>query len=215
MKFASLLIVFFLLISCQTLPAIKEPASQEQNVFICPHPFVQQKTTFIHSIEVQMSGNIKSAVIGITEVNPATLELACVIMSIEGMVLFEAREKEGFINVSRALPPFDSARFAKNMIEDINLIFFAPNGKPKIMGYLPEGKTVCRWCSDNSDIIDVVRDTKGFAEVKRYTSCGQLKRYVKFSNTPDAPYKKIDLHADELSDYNLIMTLIESRPFNN
>jgi len=47
-------------------------------------------------------------------------------------VLFEAEAGLGKLKVNRALPPFDSEDFAKNMIEDIKLIFFTPEGKSKI-----------------------------------------------------------------------------------
>ena len=51
------------------------------------------------------------------------------------MVLLEAQATPT-LEVIRALPPFDSGDFAKNMIEDIKLIFLAPDGDIRAKGIL-------------------------------------------------------------------------------
>ena len=65
-------------------------------------------------------------------------------MTAEGMVLFEA-EAAPTLKLIRSLPPFDSRDFAQNMIEDIRLIFLAPEGKITTKGSLSDGAEICRW----------------------------------------------------------------------
>lgn len=209
MKIAPLIILFFFLAGCQTLPVIKEPLPSEETSLACPSPFLRQRATLIHAIEVHMAGSAKSAIIGITSADPATRELSCAIMTAEGMVLFEARESAGTLVISRALPPFDAPAFAQNMLNDIRLIFFSPEGNPQKAGFLPTGETICRWRDQNSAIIDVRQDGKDKVEIKRYGTCGKLKRQVMFSNIMNNYYQDIELRARELADYSLLMKLIE------
>ncbi len=214
MKLAPLIILLFFLAGCQTLPVIKEPATPEKSNLACPFPFLREPATLIHAIEVHMAGGAKSAIIGITSVNTATRELSCAIMTAEGMVLFEARERAGMLEVSRALPPFDAPAFAQNMINDIKLIFSPPEGNPQKAGFLPTDETICRWRDQNSAIIDVLQDGKDKVEIKRYSACGKLKRRIKFSGQAGNHYQNIELHARELVNYTLLMKLIEVQPGN-
>ncbi|MBN1474257.1 MAG: hypothetical protein JW914_06555 [Syntrophaceae bacterium] len=215
MKLASLIICIFVLSACQTLPVITQTTPPEKTASACPNPFLKQKTTLIHAIEVHMPGGIKNAVIGITEADPATRAISCAIMTVEGMVLFEAIETDGSLDIRHALPPFDSAHFARNMIEDIKLIFFEPRGKIEKIGFLPSGETACRWRTGNSDTVDVLKTSGGLPEVKRYSGSGKVKRYIKFSGFTGGFYQSIELRAQELASYTLFMNLVEARPAEN
>jgi hypothetical protein len=133
-------------------------------------------------------------------------------MTAEGMVLFEAESGPGVLKVNRALPPLDSADFAKNMIEDIKLIFFAPEGKIQKKGNLSDGASVCRYQEENGDWIDVITDKSEGTAIKRYSSAGILKRQIKFNKKAGNIYQSIELQANEAFNYSLLMTLIEAQP---
>ena len=215
MKLSPLIIFIFFLSACHTLPVITKSSSPEKTFSACPNPFLKQKTTLIHAIEVHMSGGIKNAVIGVTEADPATRAISCAIMTAEGMVLFEAVEIDGSLDIRRALPPFDFANFARNMLEDVKLIFFEPRGKIEMIGFLPSGETACRWQSDNSDTVDVLKAGNGLTEVKRYSGGGKVKRHIKFSGFAGGFYQNIELRAQEIASYTLLMNLIEAWPPEN
>lgn len=218
MKSVSILALTFFFVSCQALPVINNvplPQTGKEDS-ICPSPFLKEKYRLIHTIEVQMAGDTRSAIIGVTLADPATRAVSCAIMTAEGMVLFEADADAGLLNVRRALPPFDSTSFAKNMIDDIKLIFFSPKGKIHQLGTLPDGANVCRWRKENGDWIDVSAHQQGNIDIKRYSAGGGLKRHVKFNNKAgENIYQSIELHAKELSNYSLFMTLIEAQPVKN
>jgi hypothetical protein len=116
------------------------------------------------------------------------------------------------LKINRALPPFDSVDFAKNMIEDIKLIFFAPEGKIQKKGTFPDGAAVCRYHEEKSDWIDVIENKSEGTAIKRYSSAGILKRHVKFNKTAGNIYQSIELQANETFNYSLLMTLIEAQP---
>lgn len=216
MKGIPLLILIFFLLSCQTLPLINSPlAPADEKVLTCPSPFLKERYRLVHAIEIRVAGKTQSAVIGVTLADPSTRLVSCAIMTVEGMLLFEAESGPGALKVNRALPPFDSMDFAKNMIEDIKLIFFAPEGKIQKKGNLPDSTTACRYHEENADWIDVIADKSEGIAIKRYTSDGILKRHVKFNKTTANIYQRIELQANEVFDYSLLMTLIEAEPVKN
>jgi hypothetical protein len=213
MKGLPLLILLFFLSACQTLPLINSPVSPaEEKTLTCPSPFLKEKYRLVHAIETRMAGDTRSAIIGVTLADPVTRSLTCAIMTAEGMVLFEVESSPGALKVNRALPPFDSEDFAKNMMEDIKLIFFAPEGKFQKKGNLPGGATVCRYLEENGDWIDVITDKSEGTAIKRYSSFGNLKRQIKFNKTVGNIYQSIELQANETFNYSLLMTLIEAQP---
>lgn len=215
MKCLFFLILTFFLLSCQTPPVINSPVSAvNKNVLSCPSPFLKEKYRLVHSIENRMFGETQSVVIGITLADPSTRVVSCAIMTPEGMVLFEAESGPNMLKVNRALPPFDSVGFAKNVIEDIKLIFFAPEGKLQVKGHLADGATACRYQEENGDWIDLINDRLEDVAVKRYSSSGNLKRYIKFKNIAGNIYKSIELQAYETLNYSLLMNLIDSQPLS-
>ena len=208
MKGLLLLIGSFLLVSCASLPAVLPPADQTMT---CPSPFLTEKTRFIHAIEARMSGETKAVMIGVTLVDSALRTLSCALMSAEGVTLFEAASGPSGLKVSRAaLPPFDAADFAGNMMDDIALIFLKPSGAVTQKGVLAAGEAVCRRHKDQGGWIDVLQSRDGRIQVRRYSEGGSLKRSVTLAGGAFNPYSTIELHASELVNYTLMMTLIES-----
>jgi len=210
MKGLFCLISSFLLISCAALPAIRPPSGTGGEAFSCPSPFVAEKTRFIHSVEARLAGETRAVMIGVTLADPATRTLSSAIMSTEGMVLFDAGRGPQGLTVDRALPPFDAADFARNMLDDIELIFLAPRGAPGEKGFFAEGNPVCRWHETEGGWIDVARGREGRIYIRRYSGGGHLKRSVLLSASATSPYATIELRASEMVQYTLVMTLIES-----
>lgn len=206
-------ILIFFLFSCQALPVIHEPSSpHEGKSFVCPDPFLKKDYRLVHAIEARLYGSVQSQIIGVTLVLPDARSVSCAIITTEGISLFEAEETSHGINVKRALPPFDSEDFANHMMEDIKLIFRAPEGVLHNGGYLAGGSKVCRYLQDNGDWIDVMENKLGEIQIKRYSSCEVLKRDVRFSSTHQQLYQRISLQANEKPDYFLLMNLIEDQP---
>jgi hypothetical protein len=202
---------FFLLVSCAALPAIHPPVSAPTGKAItCPSPFLTEKTRLIHAIEARVAGKTQAVMIGVTLADPATRTLSCALMSAEGLSLFEAASGPASLIVSRALPPFDAADFARNMMADIELIFLAPSGVLKQKGVLAAGEAVCRRHKEQGGWIDVLRGRDGRIQIRRYSEGGSLKRSVTLAGGVANPYSTIELQASELVNYTLVMTLIES-----
>lgn len=213
MKCISVLILTVFLLSCQTLPVINSPISAvNENSLTCPSPFLKGKYRLVHSIENLMFGETQSVIIGVTLADPSTRVISCAIMTAEGMVLFEAESSPDTLKVNRALPPFDSEGFAKNVIEDIKLIFFTPDGKLQVKGTLSDGATACRYKEENGDWVDVINGRVEGTAIRRYSPGGILKRHIKFNRAAGNIYQNIELQAYETFNYSLLMNLIDSQP---
>jgi TusA-related sulfurtransferase len=212
MKGFLFLIAALLICSCQSLPVIKPELSTDMKNFTCPCPFLNEKYRFVHALETRMAGNRRGAIIGVTVTDPVSRSVSCAIMTVEGIVLFEAEAEQNEINVKRALPPFDSESFAKNMIDDIKLIFFMPEGQIQGRGYLQDGSKVCRYLKESGDWVDVKENKSGNVEIGFYSSSHALKRQVLFNKIAKNIYQNIELHADDTLDYSLWMTLIDAQP---
>ncbi|PKN76681.1 MAG: hypothetical protein CVU52_03750 [Deltaproteobacteria bacterium HGW-Deltaproteobacteria-10] len=201
-----------LLASCQTLPAINSVLPQARlKSALCPSPFLKEPYRLVHAIEARSGGEIQGAIIGVTLVDPSTRFVSCAIMTAEGMVLFEAEAKPA-LKVIRALPPFDSGHFAKNMIEDIKLIFLAPEGVIQTKGILADGTGICRWQEKSGAWIDLIAGLPDGIEINKYSSSGNWQRRIKLNPTAENVYSRIELKAREAVNYSLTMTLIEAEP---
>lgn len=210
MKGLLCLIGSLLLVSCAALPAIRPVADLAGKNIICPSPFLTGKIRLIHAIEVRAAGQVQTVMIGVTITDPVTRTISCALMSAEGVALFEAVSGPDGLKVSRALPPFDAADFARKMMDDIELIFLAPQGALTEKGISATGETVCRRHKEPDGWIDVLEGRDGAIHIHRYSEGGCLQRSVTLAGGLANPYSTIDLQASERVDYSLMMTLIES-----
>ncbi len=101
----------------------------------------------IHKIEAVMSEGVSSSLLGVTKGDPAGRKLHTVLLSPEGFILFEAEQLEDTMSVLKAVAPFDSAAFARGLMEDVNLLFFPPEGWPSKWGRGADGAILCQWKS--------------------------------------------------------------------
>ncbi len=206
-----LILTALLLVSCQTLPAVNPLLPPQSTTAVCPSPFLKEPYRLVHAIEARMAGEAQGAIIGITLVDPSTRFVSCAIMTVEGMVLFEAQAAPT-LKIIRALPPFDSGDFAGNMIEDIKLIFLAPEGEIRTKGILADGAEICRWQGKSGGWIDVIARLPEGIEINKYSAYGSPQRRIKLNLTSENVYQNIELTAKETFNYSLNMTLIEGQP---
>ena len=210
-----LVLTVLLLASCSTIPVIHPAAPRPEAKFpacpVCPSPFLKTPHRLVHIIEVRVAGKAQGAVIGVTLNHPSAQFVSCAIMTAEGITLFEAEATPG-LKIIRALPPFDSRDFARNMIEDIKLIFLAPEGQVAVKGILADGAAICRWQTTSAEFVDVVAGPQETFEITRYAASGRRQRRIKLKHGADNFYQHIELTAQDAFDYSLLMTLVESEP---
>jgi hypothetical protein len=213
-----LLCTSLFIISCSRLPNIypADGSAQRQLHKKCRQLFPTGNWQFFHIIEVIMPGGKKSVVTGLTVISSKDKTIRSVIMTIEGLVLFDARYDHRLI-INRAISPFDSAEFAQGLIKDIQLIFFKPPGVLIGIGFLKNGYPVCRYQYPDGRINDIVSHPDGNWEVRQYSYELDLTRTVKSMSVQklDSPHQsmipgRIELTAHDSPGYVLVMNLVEA-----
>ncbi len=217
MNLGNLLFYFLLLVltSCAALPELHPPEFPEE-IETCNTPFVKGKWQFVHSIEATMPGGNKSFVIGISTISPITGTIESVIMTVEGVVVFEAKYHRSGISVKRGVAPFDSREFAAGLMNDIRLIFFKPESQISETGTLQSGEQVCRHKNSDHSVLDIILDRNGNWEIRQYDENYKLKRRVQARSTRQAVTnrstfpEKLHLTVNGLIGYSLLMELINT-----
>lgn len=205
-----------LLLSCSTLPQVHkvEGTTAAQIERICRNPFPKGKWQFVHSIEAVMPHGRSIFVTGVTVISSADRSFRCVIMTMEGLVIFDATYRKR-LTINRAISPFDSQVFAEGLARDIRLIFLHPPGPPVESGFLEDGTSICRYRSTDGGLVDVVCRGSGKWEIYRYDHDLRLLRTVRFTPGKETGADKniprrIELTAYGSKGYKLIMDLIEA-----
>lgn len=206
--------VFLTLISCAGPPRIY-PAAESAGTgaeIACQTPFVEGQWQFLHSLEIRMPGGKKGVLMGAIVISSRTRSVRCVIMTIEGLVLFEA-ESGRQLTVHRGIAPFDRDEFARGVMDDIRFIFFRPRGSAIDVGILKNGARICRYLSAEGRLFDTVIDQNSSWQLMQYNRQKRLIRTVRAlpgAKTAEGIPRQLVLTAREPTDYQLSMTLVEA-----
>ncbi len=228
MKPATALILLFIFSflfgggGCATLPPIvpdnstpltyRNPA-KEIDILFPPGSF-----QFVHSLELTLPGNHSAMLMGVLNVHSQSRTLHCIVMTLEGLILFEADYTSKGLTIQRGIPPFDSLKFALGLIRDIQLAFFRPSGRLLASGRFDDGLRIFRFSETGNGTIDVISSRDRLLWTlnarNRNHRLGRTIRY-QFSKiqTKGAEFgfpETITLTAKGLSRYTLIMTLIDA-----
>jgi hypothetical protein len=184
----------------------------------CHRLFPSGKWQFVHSIETVMPGGHRGLVMGVTVISSRDKSARCVLMTIEGLVVFDAQFDQRLV-INRAVAPFDNEDFAAGLIRDIKLIFFIPQGSLVETGKDPDESSVCRYQNRDGRIVDLVIDADHTRHIRQYTAQQRLSRTVDAIFTkkesdgdgPDFP-DRLELKAHDGGGYTLIMDLVEAIP---
>lgn len=213
------LLLFMLTVSCSTSPIISPVKSLEltriQNK--CNGVFPIGKWLFVHFIEATLPSEKKAFMVGVTQINPEKKIIHCIMMTIEGLVVFDALY-DGKIVIKRGVPPFASENFAKGLISDLQLIFFQPEGRCIEIGVSDTGEWICRYQTDEESTVDVVIHFDNSWTIRRYNH-HRLRRTIQayFGQDSDLLHKnnipeRMELIARGGHGYFLNLKLVKAEP---
>jgi len=216
---ALLLVAALLISACSSLPKIDKIGSEAvvETARQCDGVFPLGKWQFVHTIEASLPGGRKSVVMGISMISSQDRQARSLIMTVEGMVLFDA-QYEGQLHINRAVPPFNSEKFAQGLMEDIQLIFFAPRGPVIASGRFKDGATVCRHRTAAGGVVDIVLTSRDRWELRRYSSRHRLTGQVLATMAGDVAGQRIPrrlalkAYATSGKKYQLNLKLMEAVP---
>jgi hypothetical protein len=164
---------------CAALPPLRPLDAQQGAAAFeaCRRPFLTERVRLVHEIKTAMPGGQEGQAIGVLLADPAVEGLRSVLMTVEGLVLFDVEFGPG-LTVHRAVPPFDVPGFAPRMAEDIGLAFFLPGKAPTALGMEPGGGTVCRFTRPGGETVDVRTAPNGPLEIRLYGAGQGLRKRV-------------------------------------
>ncbi len=214
-----LFLVLMLPVACAQLPAIQpDRGSLPFSDATCDHVFPRGDWQFLHAIEATPPTGSKQTLLGLSQLSSTLKAGNFVIMTLEGMVLFEAHV-EGTIHINRAIPPFDKPGMAKGIIDDLRLIFFRPDPSPSITGTGDNGYRVCRFTLPEGGAQDIEIRNNADWTVRRYNRNNRIDRTVRAIPARGRSVygipNQIILDAPGPVGYRLRITLIEAEPLTH
>jgi hypothetical protein len=206
-----LIFIAFVMTACSSLPEIKPPGPGLQPILLewCQSIFPDAPHQFVHAIEARLPDDSRATAMGIVTLDPARGIIQCVIMTIEGFVLFDARYQQA-VTVNRAVYPFDSPEFAESMMADIRLVFFPPGKALVTAGVLDKGFPGCRWQTADGLAVDVLLNQRLGWVIRQYDTSDHISRQVRaYALNPEGIPEKIELSHYKFPSYTLKMTLLQ------
>ncbi|MFH1131307.1 MAG: hypothetical protein V1754_08225 [Pseudomonadota bacterium] len=198
--------------SCGGLPKLGLVSAQEQKLFEkdCLAVFQVGPWQVVHSIEANMAHGRGGVFLGLTVAHEGDGSSRSVLMSVEGMVLFDASFSEKKIVVHRALPPFDKKGFGEGLIADVRLVFFPPVGKIFAVGKLKTGERVCRWRRSSGETVEVLlKGSGGGWEIRAFDLGMAVVREVRASGVIRKGFAtRTQLLAKDGANYSLELELL-------
>ncbi|MFH0975713.1 MAG: hypothetical protein V1874_08000 [Spirochaetota bacterium] len=206
-KYAFLLFAAAVLfLSCKSLPVIEHPGRYKEHM--AAGFYLKDKYQLTHSIKAELPNGDRLLLIGVTSVDPAQRSIRAVMMSVEGLVLLDASLGNNAVTVNRAIPAFESSDFVKALMDDLKLIYFAPEARSPVYGKQPDGKSIARFGCADGTTIDVITQG-GETKINKYDSSYGLTRTVNIMqlNSKGLP-QRLELVAHGLFGYTLFLELI-------
>ncbi|WP_028580073.1 DUF3261 domain-containing protein [Desulfogranum japonicum] len=169
---------------------------------------------FVHSISFRQANGHGSTLLGVTTLTREHIRSA--LLTVEGLTLFEAEsDQAGALDVTKALPPFDSQGFAAGLMHDIQTIFRRPQGALQL-GTDADEMATCRFTAGSGAVTDVHPKTENCWTVNQYTFTHERTRSVTgcwSSSTDQAQFpQKLSLNAYGMRGYSLNMKLLNAVP---
>lgn len=198
--------------SCRTLPPPMPVLTVDPHLkTTCGSLFLPSSFRIVHVLSASMFGGRKTTLIGITVADGPSGRIRSVLLTVEGLVLFDATSVKGDITVHRAMAPMDTQGFAQGLFSDVEFIYFQPPGT--LTGAAVTGGTfVCRW-QDGQFTVERSSDASGRAALTEYDGSRRVVRQAElFPPLVNRFYKKVLLENYGVGGYSLSMDLLEGEP---
>ena len=214
MRFTRYFILFSLVLTggCISAP-VMHPLGGETSLSyeMARAMFPEKYQELVHQIEINHPVFGRSVCLGVAQVDPREYELHSLIMTLEGLVLFEASYQQGVLTIVKSLPPFDTRAFAQGLMTDVSLILLPP---PEMEQEIKTGMLPAKCWRRLGGGCEELRLLDGGGMLARlYDEDGTLIREAEFfSPKPGGLASRVKLRAFGLAAYTLELTLLQSEP---
>ncbi|HEY5961674.1 MAG TPA: hypothetical protein VIV60_34175, partial [Polyangiaceae bacterium] len=177
----------------------------------CAAVFPELPFEATHVVEASIPLSDDVSLIGAVSANAN--EFRSMLLSQEGVVLFDAIRRGDEIEVKRAIPPIDPIGFGRHMTGDVQLVLIHPPGNPSEVGLTQEGSKTCRWSrrgAAGQEVVEVELGASHSAQVRRYEN-GTLARAALLTAIDERGYAHDALlKTTGIIGYQLHLTLLSS-----
>jgi hypothetical protein len=204
-------------LACARLPQIRavEPAAAQRTAAECAAIFPKGAWQFVHAIQFFPPDGSSQTLMGVVRLSSDAQRFHCAMLTIEGLVLFEA-EYDGATTILRAVAPLDKPGVAEGMVEDIRLIFFTPEQPCLSAGLSQEQSRRCRYPLSDGGRQDILLAGDGTWQIQRYNPGRRMVRSVaplgREALRPDGLATGLELKAPGVAGYRLVLRLVEAIP---
>jgi hypothetical protein len=204
--------VFFALLpvaACAHLPLLapidvnQTQAAAEQ----CRQAFPAQPWRATHTIFAALPFGMNSQLIGVTAVGAEGLHT--ILLSPEGLSLFDGVQHGGKLVVHRAVSPFDRFDFAASLMADVGNAFLSPAGPPAAIGTYKTGETVCRWSPPDGETTDVELGQGGPRRIRTFRAMRATREILLVGDATGGFYPLVVMRVPGAGGYELEMRLVD------
>jgi hypothetical protein len=201
-------------VSCGHMGALPvlDPVTDRALLEKCGRPHVGMSYRYVHAIEALLPGGKSATMIGVTLVDPSRSRLHSVLMTLEGLVLFDGESSGAALHVSRAVGPFAGEAFGRHMMDDVRLLFLAPENPVLEAGMGQDGSILCRGVGHNGESVHIRLHPDQTWNMETFTGSLRRLREVMATNLIDGIPGNIELKAHAHGRYVLRLRLIGAEP---
>lgn len=171
----SFLPLLLFLAACSHLPSLRPLGRGDDPAAIkagCLAAFSPEARRLVHRVQADLPLGGHSAMLGVSQVEPARGRIRAVLLSVEGLTLLDAeRGPEGDL-IHRALGPMADPDFAAGLLDDVSLLLLEPDGRLEL-GQTEE-RLICRF-RGAAGTVDIEFDGQTW-KLERYSPEGRLQR---------------------------------------
>lgn len=133
-------------------------------------------------------------------------EFRSVLLTQDGVVIFDAVRRGEQIDVARALPSLNGATFGRKMTDDIRLLVMRPRGTLREVGTTDAGRPICR-VSEGRRQVEVILTAEHEAELVEIVDGDVTRRAWLKHIDPNGRAKEILLEHPGITGYGLRLIL--------
>jgi hypothetical protein len=178
----------------------------QRTIAACERLFPRGPFEATHVVEASIPFSDDASLIGVVAAEPNGQGFRSVLLTQEGIVIFDATRHGDQIAVERALPPIDPDGFGRNMTDDIRLALIHPDGRGVEVGQTSDGQSICRWSNGNEQtevLLTGIREAK----LTRLQNGSVVRRAWLKQIGDDGVAKEIQLETTSVIGYQLHLEL--------
>jgi hypothetical protein len=166
-----------LLVACGGLPALAPVAAPARAELAgrCQALFPRVPWHATHVLEATLPMGYEGSFLAVVSAD-APGRFRSILISVEGLVLYDATYSYGRIVVNRAVPPLDKPSFAQGMSADIRLLLFQPPTPLHEVGLTVQGQPACRWQRPDGKIIEATLESGERTALRLYADKDVIER---------------------------------------